>query len=100
MILINHFEAIRLEHIVSSVYSCHHGGIGGLASADLFEKQPFLAAILSLAPVYLNQDENKEIEQFFDYYKTVFDYPNENLTEEELENYISQLSELVQTYCK
>lgn len=100
MTLINHFEAIRLEHIVCSVYDCDRGGIGGLANSDTFEKQPFLAAVLSLSPAYQKQTEIKEIEQFFDYYKTVFDYPDENLTDEELKNYISKLSELVQRYCK
>jgi len=71
MTIINHSEALRLEDIVCNVYNCGRCGIGGLASADKFEKQPFLAAILSLSPIYMNQKENKEIEQFFDYYKTV-----------------------------
>lgn len=100
MTLINHFEAIRLEHIVCSVYNCDHCGLGGLASAGIFEKQPFLAAALALSPAYQEQKEIREIEQFFDYYKTVFDYPDENLTDEELKNYISKLSDLVQKYCK
>lgn len=50
MTLINHFEATRLENIVCSVYNCKRGGLGGLANADIFEKQPFLAAVVSLSP--------------------------------------------------
>lgn len=94
MTIINHFEAIRLENIVCRVYNCKPGGIGGLASARLFEKQPFSAAVLSLSPFYFKQDKNEEIEQFLSYYETVFDYPDENLTDKELKNYIDQLSEI------
>ena len=43
MTLINHFEAVRLEHIVCNVYNCERGGIGRMANADIFEDQPTLS---------------------------------------------------------
>jgi len=96
--LISHYDGIRLEHIVCKIYSCEMGGVGRLVLADGFMKDPFLAAILALSPVYLHKDKVNEIEDFFCYYKIVFEYPEENLTDEVTDEFIDKLEKLVKKY--
>ena len=51
---IKHGDAVVLEAIVRGVFNCERGGMGGLIDADHFEREPFDAAIIAIAPLWEN----------------------------------------------
>ena len=89
-----HGDAIVLEAIVRSVFSCDRGEMGGFIDADHFESQPFDAALIALAPLWQNGDFN-EIEDFLYYWGNAF--RNEDIDNIDVHEYISQLDMLVTT---
>ena len=97
--MINHDEAISLEHIVRRVYNCERFGVMGIANADYLERNPLDAAIVIFAPLYREQREISEIDEFIDQYRCIFNYPEDyTYNEETVENYIEGLRSLVDIY--
>ncbi len=89
---IEHGDAIVLEGIVRSVFSCQRGGMGGYIDADHFESEPFDAALIALAPLWEKADFH-EIEDFLWKWEHALRKENEdNLTAKE---YINELDSLV-----
>ena len=60
---ISHSDAITLEGIVREVFSCERGGMGGYIDADHFEREPFDAALIALAPLW-EKATFKQVEDF------------------------------------
>ena len=98
---ISHIEAYEIETLVSKAMNCNKSELGGIVSADWFEKRPFDAAIICITKLYrkdLSQSQINEVNDFINTWKTVFDYPDENLNYtvavyiNELKNLINQLS--------
>lgn len=93
-----HFDGVELEHTVLDIYQKDHSGaFGGFITADHFERDPFLAAVLALAPLYYkNSNENieKKLGDFLSKWKTIFDYPDEN-KQYTFEMYSKELEEII-----
>lgn len=100
MFIITHNNAIELEHQVRRLYGCERAGVSGLVDADYFESHPVAAAIMVVSYIYakeLNYSEN-EYDEFLHKYDTIFRYPEDNDANREVENYINELSEIVDRY--
>lgn len=89
---IDHSDAIELEGIVRSVFSCQRGDMGGYIDADHFASEPFDAALIALSPLWEKGDFN-EIEDFLWKWEHALRKENEdNLT---IRAYLDELDSLV-----
>ena len=84
---------MTLEHIVSNLYDCNQGGMGGIIDASHFERNPFHAALICISKLYSGMFDDK-IDQFACTWETVFNYPDENQGYT-IEQYITELRELI-----
>ena len=89
---ITHGDAISLELVVRSVFSCDRGGMGGYIDADHFETAPFDAALIALAPLWQKGDFH-EIEDFL--FKWEHTLRSDEDTGADPELYIQELDSLV-----
>ena len=89
---ISHNDAISLEGIVRSVFSCDRGAMGGYIDADHFESQPFDAALIALAPLWEKADFH-EIEDFlFKWEQILRDEDDRSVN---IRSYLDELDDLV-----
>lgn len=100
MARIKHGDAITLERIIRNVYDCERFGISGYADADHLETHPLDAATLIIAPLYyMGKVKNHlEFDEFVAKYDCIFSNPEENLTESDVNEYISDLDDIVSRY--
>lgn len=100
MTKIDHGDAITLEGIIRRLYNCDRFGISGYADADHLESNPLDAATLVIAPLYYTGKVTNQLEfdSFLAKYDCIFGYPEENLTQESVEEYISDLESIVKKY--
>ncbi len=100
MYRISHSDAIRLESIVRRLYECDRSGVSGLADADHFESRPMDAAVMIVSYIHAKKLHVSEIQydEFLCKYDTIFKYPDENDAQHEVENYINELDEIVDSY--
>lgn len=100
MFRVTHNEAMELEHQVRRLYGCDRAGVSGLADADHFESRPIDAAIMVVSYIHAKElhYSETEYEEFLSKYDTIFRYPDENDAKNEVENYISELSEIIDKY--
>ena len=90
---VTHNDGVTLEHIVSNLYDCNQGGLGGIIDASHFERNPFHAALICISKLYSGMFDDK-IDQFACTWETVFNYPDENQGYT-IEQYITELRELI-----
>jgi hypothetical protein len=90
---VTHNDGVTLEHIVSNLYDCNQGGMGGIIDASHFERNPFHAALICISKLYSGMFDDK-IDQFACTWETVFNYPDENQGYT-IEQYITELRELI-----
>lgn len=90
---VTHNDSVTLEHIVSNLYDCNQGGMGGIIDASHFERNPFHAALICISKLYSGMFDDK-IDQFACTWETVFNYPDENQGYT-IEQYITELRELI-----
>lgn len=90
---VTHNDGVTLEHIVSNLYDCNQGGMGGIIDASHFERNPFHAALICISKLYSGMFDDK-IDQFACTWGTVFNYPDENQGYT-IEQYIRELRELI-----
>ena len=90
---ISHNDAIRLETIVRSVYGCDRAGMGGYIDADHFEGQPFDAALISLAPLWIKSDL-QEMKGFLYKWEYVL-RSNTDVQSVDIDAYVNELDDLV-----
>ena len=90
---VTHNDGVTLEHIVSNLYDCNQGGMGGIIDASHFERNPFHAALICISKLYSGMFDDK-IVQFACTWETVFNYPDENQGYT-IEQYITELRELI-----
>ena len=97
---IDHGQAISLEHIVRNVFNCDRFGLSGLADADHLSHHPFDAATIIISALYATGrvTNQREFEEFICRYSDVFDYPEENLNDTILEQYIDDLRSIANQY--
>lgn len=100
MFSINHNDAINLEHQVRRLFKCDRCGVSGLADADNFESNPLDAAIMVISYIHAKglQASETQYDEFLCKYETIFKYPEENNASEEVSNYISELSDIIERY--
>ena len=102
MIKIKHKDAYRLELLVKHVYGCERNGIMGLVNADYFEFNPWLAAILILAPKYRksiwSRKELPGANNFFKKYENYFSAIQSSYDASVVEDYINDLNALVRRH--
>lgn len=100
MYRIQHSDAITLESIVRRLFNCDRAGVSGLADADNFESRTMDAAIMVVSYIHAKglQISETQYDEFLCKYDTIFNYPDENNAAYEVQNYISELSEIVATY--
>ena len=94
---ISHIEAYEIEMLISKIMDCNKSELGGIVSADWFEKRPFDAAIICITKLYhkgLSKSQIDEVNTFINTWKTVFDYPDEN-PNCTVDMYINQLRNLI-----
>lgn len=77
MSLIKHGDGVSLEFTVRGVYNAERFDMGGIINSDYFDKHPYEAALLALAPFYYNGICTQEISDFLQEYSLSFDYPEE-----------------------
>lgn len=90
---VTHSDAIELENIVSGLCESYQSGMGGIISADRFERNPFQAALICVSKLYKGEHDS-EIDQFVTTWETVFNYPEEN-QEYTIEQYIGELKIII-----
>ena len=102
MFRIDHAYAVELEHQVRRLYHCDRSGVSGLAEADYFEGHPIQAAVLVVAYIHAHGLESGpyQYDEFLTKYETIFEYPDENDAENEIENYVEELSTIVDQYIR
>ena len=89
---IKHGDAVVLEAIVRGVFNCERGEMGGLIDADHFEREPFDAAIIAIAPLW-QKSNSKEIEEFL--FKWELILRDKNTEDENIKTYIGELQNLI-----
>ena len=89
---IKHGGAVVLEAIVRGVFNCERGGMGGLIDADHFEREPFDAAIIAIAPLW-QKSNSKEIGEFLFKWELVL--RDKNTKDEIIKTYIDELRNLI-----
>lgn len=89
---ITHSDAIALESVVRSVFSCDRAGMGGYIDADHFEAAPFDAALIALAPLWQKADFHA-IEDFL--FKWEHTLRSEEDTNVNVQSYIDELDDLI-----
>lgn len=99
MFRIDHNSAIELEHQVRRLYRCDRFGVFGLVNADIFETNPMAASIMVMSYIHAKglQVSETQCDEFLCKYSTVFTYPNENDAENEVANYIKDLTEIIES---
>lgn len=101
MFRIQHSDAIELEHQVRRLFKCDRAGVSGLADADNFESRPMDAAVMVVSYIHakgLQSSETQYDEFFLCKYDSIFTYPDENDAEHEVENYIEELTAIIEDY--
>ena len=96
MFRIQHSDAIELEHQVRRLFKCDRAGVSGLADADNFESRPMDAAVMVVS--YIHAKGEKQYDEFLCKYDSIFTYPDENDAEHEVENYIEELTAIIEDY--
>ena len=97
---INHNDAIELESQVRRLFNCDRSGVSGLADADYFESEPMYAAVMVVSYIHARglQAEERQFDEFLAKYNSVFTYPDEYDMRLEIENYIKDLSRIIDDY--
>ena len=100
MFRIQHNDAIKLEHQVRRLFKCDRAGVSGLADADNFTLHPMDAAVMVVSYIHAKglQGSEKQYAEFLYKYNTIFTYPDENNAEQEVENYIEELTAIIEKY--
>lgn len=99
--IINHDEAFSLEMIVRGVYKCDRYGVMGVANADHLELSPMDAVLVVFAPLYKNEKEIIEIDDFVDRYNCIFNFPDDyEYNKETVADFIKEFRSLVEKYIK
>lgn len=100
MFRINHNDAIELEHQVCRLFKCNRAGGSGLADADNFESRPMDAAVMVISYIHAKglQSSETQYDEFLCKYDTIFTYPDENDAENEVHNYIKELTDIIENY--
>lgn len=88
---IKHEDAFVLETIARSVFNCERGRMGGLIDADHFEREPFDAAIIAIAPFW-QKSNPKEVEEFLLKWESAL--RDENIKDADIHTYIDELQNL------
>lgn len=100
MFRINHGDVIELESLIRRLFKCDRAGVSGLADADNFESRPMDAATMVVSYIHAKGLQNSETQydEFLCKYDTIFTYPDENDASNEVQNYIKELTEIVENY--
>ena len=98
---IEYFDARQLERIVRDVFKCKCGDMFGYINAGRFERQPFDAALIALAPLWKKAKRNEidKISELLVYWERNLssDKPDEDF---KVQSYIDGLEKLVDTLTK
>lgn len=100
MFRINHNYAVELEHQVRRLFKCDRGGVSGLADADNFESHPMDAAVMVVSYIHTKglQVSETQYDEFLCKYDNIFENPDEYNAADEVENYIEELTKIVDDY--
>ena len=100
MFCIKHNDAIELEYLVRRLFGCDRGGVSGLADASNFEYDPLSAAVMVVSYIHARnlQVTETQYDEFLHKYRIIFTYPEENDAANEVENYIYDLKDIVESY--
>ena len=100
MFRIKHGDAITLESQVRRLFKCVRAGVSGLANADNFESRPMDAAIMVVSYIHAKglQSSETQYDEFLCKYDTIFNYPDENDANNEVQNYIDELEAIIEQY--
>lgn len=100
MFRIQHSDAIELEHQVRRLFKCDRAGVSGLADADNFESHPMDAAVMVVSYIHAKglQSSETQYDEFLCKYDSIFTYPEETDAEHEVENYIEELTAIIEDY--
>lgn len=71
-----------------------------LADADNFESHPMDAAVMVVSYIHAKglQSSETQYDEFLCKYDSIFTYPDENDAEHEVENYIEELTAIIEDY--
>ena len=100
MYRINHNDAIELEHRVRRLFKCDRAGVSGLADADNFESRPMDAAVMVVSYIHAKglQSSETQYDEFLCKYDAIFTYPDKNDADHKVQNYIDELTKIVEDY--
>lgn len=73
MSIITHKDGVSLEFTVRNVYNAERFDMGGVINSDYFDKHPFDAALLALAPFYYKGICVNKINNFLQEYYLSYD---------------------------
>lgn len=100
MFVLNHNDAIELEHQVRRLFKCDRGGVSGLVDADNFESNPLDAAVMVVTYIHTKglHISETQYDEFLHKYGVIFKYSEENDAAHEVKNYIKDLKSIVESY--
>lgn len=100
MFRITHSDAIELEHQVRRLFRCDRSGVSGLADADNFESRPMDAAVMVVSYIHAKglQSSETQYDEFLSKYDIIFTYPDENDAKNQVQDYIDELTEIIEQF--
>ena len=100
MFAISHSDAIDLENRVRRLFKCDRAGVSGLADADNFESHPMDAAVMVVSYIHAKglQSSETQYDEFLCKYNIIFTYPDENDAKNKVQNYIDELTKIIEEY--
>lgn len=91
-----HEDAIELEHQVCRLFK---NNVSGLNHADIFEDYPMNAAVMIISYICATEspsaNKQREYNDFWSKYDTIFTYPEENDASGKVQDYICELTKIV-----
>ena len=91
-------ESLALEYLIRRVYGCDRGGVMNVAEADKLKNHPMLAPIVIFAPLYLEQKNWADIDEFMDKYCDFYYHEADEISKDFVKSFINDLKALVNKY--
>lgn len=95
---ITHEDAIHLEKIVGSVFNRNMARPEPFLNADIIQNNPMIAAVAVFAPLFRENEEIEEIENFLQKYSAIFDKKEYVLIQKQVDEYLRDFRELERKY--
>lgn len=94
----SHQKAVEIENIVRKVFDFNDKKPISMADADVIEKCPIIAPIAVFAPLYMQNKNYEDIDDFIAKYVKKFLFSSNTVENSDMKNFIDELNALVKKY--